>query len=439
VPLRESRNLTHNGQMTSALPSTDRVKKHVATLAMVPQSGAITRIGRQAYTVMMVLASEQAAADPSRVEFRAPLSSVLKGFDGSDGSTAELKKHLKSMVTHVIDWQSPSGGEGASWTASALVAQVSLFKVNNENWIEWAYAPKMKAEILSPTLYAQIQLSTVSKFRTHAGLALYEICARYKDNPSHLTAKQKWQWWVSVLSGKPPSKELKTEFRFFNRDTLKPAVEEVNEVSELIVTAKEIKVGRSVELLQFEVHLKPSPICATPSPVDIGQLKRAKDLGIDPEVAEELFFRHGQLKFGKALERLSSRLALADAKPIASRHAYLKSILIGRAIEESANPVGTKASDSIVEPVEVPVNTSPALKQLAELNQTQSQRVALLRTEIGALSTEELAALIDEMKLNVKLTEASLRRINDGKWDSPVVMGDLMRFYWRKTRGCDWS
>lgn len=425
--------------MQSELHSSDKVKKHVATLAMVPQSGAITRIGRQAYTVMMVIASEQAAADPSRVEFRAPLSSVLRGFDGSEGSTAELKKHLKSMVTHVIDWQSPSGGEGSSWTASALVAQVSLFKENNENWIEWAYSPKMKAEILSPTLYAQIQLSTVSKFRTHAGLALYEICARYKDNPSHLTAKQKWQWWVSVLSGKPPSKQLKTEFRFFNRDTLKPAVEEVNEVSELIVTAKEIKVGRSVELLQFEVRLKPSAISAEPSPVDIGQLKLAKELGIDPELAEELFFRHGQLKFGKALERLSGRLALADAKPIASRHAYLKSILVGRAVEETATSVGTPSNEQHVESVEGPVKPSPAVKKLDELNQAQSERVALLRTEIGELSAEELAALIDEMKLNVKLTEASLRRLNDGKWDSPVVMGDLMRFYWKKTRGAEWS
>lgn len=437
--MRERVSLTHNDSMTSEVLSTDKVKKHVATLAMVPQTGAITRIGRQAYTVMMVLASEQAAADPARVEFRAPLSSVLRGFDGSEGSTAELKKHLKSMVTHVIDWQSPSGGEGASWTASALVAQVSLFKVNNENWIEWAYAPKMKAEILSPTLYAQIQLSTVSKFRTHAGLALYEICARYKDNPSHLTAKQKWQWWVSVLSGKPLAKDSKTEFRFFNRDTLKPAIEEVNEVSELLVSVKEIKVGRSVELLQFEVHLKPSRAGAIPSPIDIGQLKRAKDLGIDPEIAEELFFRHGQLKFGKALERLSSRLALSDAKPIASRHAYLKSILNGRAIEESSKQAD--ASQRVVDSdsQKTPVKASPALQQLDELNQTQAQRIALLRTEISALAAEELNALMNDLKMNVKLTEASIRRLNDGKWDSPVVIGDLMRFYWRKTRGCDWS
>ena len=59
-----------------------------------------------------------------------------------------------------------------------------------------------------------------------------------------------------MLTGKPVPDEIKTEFRFFNRDTIKPAVEEVNEVSELVVVAREHKIGRSIEFLQFEVRKK---------------------------------------------------------------------------------------------------------------------------------------------------------------------------------------
>ncbi|MBK6388345.1 MAG: replication initiation protein [Rhodoferax sp.] len=170
--------------------------------------------------------------------------------------------------------------------------------------------------MLSPLRYAQIRRSTIARFRSHAGLALYEICARYKDNPSHLTSKQRWQWWLPVLTGKPLPDEIKTEFRFFNRDTIKPAVEEVNEVSELVVTALEFKVGRSVEYIQFEVRKKPETPVVESQPIDLRDVARAP-LGIDPETAEDLHIRYGVVQFQRLIERLEARLNLLGA-PVVS-------------------------------------------------------------------------------------------------------------------------
>ena len=229
----------------------DNIKKPVSTLAMVPKSGAITRIGRQAYTVMMISARDQGAEDDITKMFSAPLNSIIRGFDGSSGTVKELKKHLYSMVSHIVEWQSPSPGEVEEWGACGLLSEVKLRKQGGENWLHWAYPPSLRQEMLSPQRFAQIKRSTIAQFRSHAGLALYEICARYKHNPSHMTSRQHWHWWLPVLTGKPVPKEIKTEFRFFNRDTIKPAIEEVNEVSELIVSVHEYKVGRSIEFLQF--------------------------------------------------------------------------------------------------------------------------------------------------------------------------------------------
>lgn len=415
----------------------DRIDKPVSTLAMVPKTGAITRVGRQAYTLMMFVAREQGAEDESTGLFGAPLNAVIRGYDGSTGSVKELKKHLLSMVTHVVEWQSPSPGETEEWGACGLLSQVNLKKKNGENWIYWAYPPALRQEMLYPLRYAQILRSTIAQFRSHAGLALYEICARYKDNPSHLTSKQHWKWWLPVLTGKPVPNEIKTEYRFFNRDTIKPAVEEVNEVSELIVTAHEFKVGRTIEYIQFEVRLKQEESAKKKYAIDLSRVARAIQLGIDAEIAEDLFIRHGELAFAKAMERLEARLAM-PGMPILSRHAYLKALLTGKAVDKSLPAV---VSVSPVEQV-VPRPEAPGLQAQANLRNREAEKLRIVRSEIEDLNPAALAQLLSELKLNFverKVSQAVMKRLDEGKWESALIMGELVRFYWKRTRGTDWT
>jgi hypothetical protein len=415
----------------------DRIDKPVSTLAMVPKTGAITRVGRQAYTLMMFVAREQGAEDEKTGLFGAPLNAVIRGYDGSSGSVKELKKHLLSMVTHVVEWQSPSPGETEEWGACGLLSQVNLKKKNGENWVYWAYPPALRQEMLYPLRYAQILRSTIAQFRSHAGLALYEICARYKDNPSHLTSKQHWKWWLPVLTGKPVPNEIKTEYRFFNRDTIKPAVEEVNEVSELIVTAHEFKVGRTIEYIQFEVRLKQEDSAKNKYAIDLSKVARAIQLGIDAEIAEDLFIRHGELAFAKAMERLEARLTMPGT-PILSRHAYLKALLTGKAVDKSLPPVVCAPSAEQDEPVP----EDPGVKAQSVMRNREAEKLKIARSEIEDLNPAALAQLLSELKLNFierKVSQAVMKRLDDGKWESALIMGELVRFYWKRTRGTDWT
>jgi hypothetical protein len=421
---------------SSEIIGPDRIDKPVSALAMVPKSGTITRVGRQAYTLMMFVAREQGTEDESTGMFGAPLNSVIRGYDGSTGTVKDLKKHLLSMVTHVVEWQSPSPAESEEWGACGLLSQVNLKKKNGENWVYWAYPPALRQEMLYPLRYAQIRRSTIAQFRSHAGLALYEICARYKDNPSHLTSKQHWHWWLPVLTGKPVPDEIKTEFRFFNRDTIKPAIEEVNEVSELTVSVHEFRVGRSIEHLQFEVHLKQESSAKASKAIDMSKVARAIQLGIDAEIAEDHFIRHGEIVFAKAIERLEARLALPGA-PILSRHAYLKTLLNGRAVD-------TATEEKLPDVVEKPVNkkADPGIQAQANLRERESEKLSIVRKELEAIEASEMTKLLAELKhdfIERKMSQAVMKRLADGKWESALIMGELARFYWKKTRGTDWS
>jgi len=425
------------------LDKDDRFEKPVSTFAIVPKTGVITRVGRQAYTIMMLLAREQGVEDDETGLFAAPLNSVIRGFDGSKGTIEELKKHLRSMVTHVIEWQSPSLGETIEWGACTLLSEVRLIKKKGETWLLWAYPPSMRQDLLAPSRYAQIKRSTIAQFRSHAGLALYEICARYKDNPSHLTSKHHWHWWLPVLTGKPAPKEIKTEFRFFNRDTIKPAIEEVNEVSELIVSIHEFKVGRTVNFLQFEVHEKPVPTQKEASKaaraIDLSKLARAMQLGIEAEFAEDMYIRYGELDFAKAIDRLEARLNMLG-KPVLSRHAYLKSLLAGKVIDSmpSGPTIGVgKDGDVKLAPI---VNQTAMRHQ--QMQESESARVKAIRAEIQALDEAQIGELLTELKTQFVakgMPPGVMKRLDEGNWQSALVMSELVRYYWKKTRGTEWS
>lgn len=420
----------------------DKVEKPVSALAMVPKTGAITRIGRQAYTIMMLAAREQGAEQDDTGMFEAPLNSIIRGFGGSKGTIEDLKRHLRSMVTHVVEWQSPSPGEIVEWGACALLSEVRLYKKNGENWLSWAYPPTLRQDMLSPLRYAQIRRSTIAQFRSYAGLALYEICARYKDNPSHLTSKQPWLWWLPVLTGKPLPNEVKTEFRFFNRDTIKPAVEEVNEVSELVVTAKEHKVGRSVEYLQFEVRMRQEAPTGKRLPIDLTKVARARQLGIDSEISEDLFIQYGELAFAKAVDRLESRLSMTGSKPLLSRHAYLKALLSGRAVDQVSSEskvLQEKGEGGKSQNIQAVQN--PAKLSLAKLQETDSNRIQLVRAEIENLDDLSLHTLLNGLTQHLRKINpnpAIMKRLEEGKWQSGLIMGELIRFYWKQTRGSEW-
>jgi hypothetical protein len=254
-----------------------------------------------------------------------------------------------------------------------------------------------------------------------------------------MTSKQHWQWWLPVLTGKPVPREIKTEFRFFNRDTIKPAIEEVNEVSELIVAVHEFKVGRSIEFLQFEVRLKPEATVKDSQPVDLSKLARAHELGIDPEIAEDLFIRYGELAFSKAIRRLEQRLALSGP-PVLSRHAYLKSLLADKVSDNPTMELVTQAIPPCEQKAKVMTAHAGEVRQ-AKFHEREAERVQLVRSEINALEENERNTLLADLKQSLivrGVATAVIQRIDDGKWQSALIMGELMRFYWKRTRGTDW-
>ncbi len=167
----------------------------------------------------------------------------LIGYQGNNH--AAIKEALKGLISTVIEWNLIDDKTGTeNWTASSIIASVSL----EGPLCYYAYSPRMKQLLHSPSMFGKIDLVIQSKFRSSYGLALYENCIRYRGLP-----QTKW-FEIDLfkkLMGVPTGKY--DIFRDFKRRVLDKAVDEVNTYSDLTIVAEFIREGRKVVKIRFKL------------------------------------------------------------------------------------------------------------------------------------------------------------------------------------------
>ena len=304
------------------------LRKPVNTLAIVPKSEKITVTARKIYNVMLQYAQRQGVSKDS---YRARLADIATGIDFNSNNTELIKKYFRQMATTGVEWQSPTIGEGTRWSISALIAHAELIQQGNELILEWSYAPNIKQELLDPQRFAQMSLQVLATLNTMASVVLYEICCRYVDNPSGLTARQSWAWWRPVLTGAPDSStSAYHEYKIFNRDVLKKAVKKVNEVTDLEIDLIEHKLGRSVQDLQFKVKRKLAEMGRAHRPIEPVDLKTigiAIKAGLPQDSAEKLLLKYGARALDEALSVMNARQHRSSMEPVRVPEKYLLRIL----------------------------------------------------------------------------------------------------------------
>lgn len=410
------------------------LKKPVNTLAIVPKSAKITVLARKAYNVLLWIAQREGV---EKEVYRAPLAEVVKGIDYTSNDIALIKKHLRAMASTIVEWNSPTTGEGTKWSVCSMITHATITNERNQNFLEWGFAPPIRSELISPAVFAPGRLEILSQMHTHAGLALYEICSRYVGVGK--TSRQLWRWWIPVLTGQPPSeKQEKLEYRFFKRDTLKTAIAEVSTISDIEVELIEHKVGKNVAEIQFAVKRRVQgqiSVKNPPKPVDLALLKKATDIGISEERLEELVAKHGETDVVRGLNDLEARIEKAFPAPVADPFRYLSATL-------KKKPVVP----------EHPQDVEAASKQLA--TKKQAERKSAWQEEWMRRRREEVTKQLrqispQEMKeleyslfewLAVKEAHPSvIKRLQSNGWDHPLVRHLMIDFYAKAAIGDDWD
>lgn len=323
--------------------------KHVNAIALMPAIGGrkITLLGRRIFNVLLHLSM----ANPDKEEHEAGLVGIMEMANFASRNYDQLKKTLRELMSTTVEWQSPAKNETVeTWDACNLLSGVGITKNTKTGHItvRWRFDSKVRENILNPVIYSRLSLKSVTMFSSHGSMALYEICARYVKNPSHLTTKRNWRdWWMPVLTGAAKEKS-KTEYRFFKRDVLKKAIAEVNSISNLIITGP-IEFtdadGRTVNDIQFKVHYKEVECAQTPlvntTEEELPVIGRAINLGIKQKDIEKLFTQYPMVLIVESLNELEERLNIPTDKvaEIKSRTAWLKTVIKKKSQLQEISPM----------------------------------------------------------------------------------------------------
>ncbi|NDY90265.1 replication initiation protein [Ideonella livida] len=325
--------------------STPELRKPHEMIVLMPRSKRVTLTGRLLYNAMLQVAQSRLAALQTMPSadylFEAPLPALLRTTGSSGEDRTAAKRYLREMRGLEVDWESTAPGDGVKWRGFSMLSEVAIELRGGENWVAWSYPPTLMAALREPARWARIDLDMLARLGTYSAVALFEICARYRDNPSGVTSRKPVSWWVDALSPQPGGSERR-EWRKFKSERVKEAVDEINAHTDLEVELIEHRQGRAVMEVQFAVRRKLRGVRGavqaalgagqgqgngTTVPADAHLVLRAESLGIRELKLEGLLKEFGADAVREQLDVVERRHASAHLRQIENPYSYLRSLL----------------------------------------------------------------------------------------------------------------
>ncbi len=411
--------------------------KPVEVVHMFNKKGEINFLLKKAWLLLHDYSLQQGLLhEPQKRRFRVLLRQLCRDIAFDSNNHQHLKRTLTSAIETSVSW-GPSArgktGERTEWEATALLADCKFIVAAGHLYIDWSYSDVLLAQLRREGAYFRLALAAVRKARSLSALNLYLLCERFRTNHNGLSAKYRPIDAYEALSSnvlETDAKRGRFQYMYFKRDTLGPAVAEVNSYDAgFKVEVREVKAGRSIAWIQFVVREDKQPL----SPgIKVAIEARLLTLGVGAEVARDACRFNSVEALEAAVQRLDERLA----KPpqINNIESYFRSVL------DLARKGEISRSGAAVPEVEVPKVTN--LKEQTYAEVLQSVREAYLCSTEAAkayyktLPDEEREALLDRFKIEVVDVSANLslmKTFASRGASTPLVAVNL--YPWIRKRG----
>jgi hypothetical protein len=317
-----------------------------------------------------------------------------------------------------------------------LLAEARLYIRSGEAWVTWYYPPSIKEQLVSPERWAQIELNSIARLSTYTAVALYEICARYKDSPGGLTSRHEPEFWTRVLREGGGIKPR--EFRKFKNELLMPAVAEINQETEIEVELIEHREQSTLQAVQFKVARKAREKPKIPDAADVTLVMRAAKLGVREADLDALTAKYAALKVTEGLDAMEAYISDPNAAKIMNRGGYLKAVLANR-FPDGGVPGPLSAAE--VRPAAAKVDPGREQQELVEA--WKANRHKQIRAEFSALPDDEKAKWIDQATPTIRqwsvMTPALRKRVADRDWESPLISRVVLDVYASTRHGAGWK
>ena len=211
-------------------------------------TGYITLLQRQLWNVLLANAYDLLPKQAVHRISVADLASMV-GFDSKNEQY--LKSSVKALMACLVEWNLLSDKGQKQWGAATLLARVAI----EDGICTYEYSNFMCEQLHNPGIYSRINLLMQTQFKSKHDLALWELCSDYQ--------KVKSTGWIPLDQFKAlmgvQSGSIYHQFMNFNQKVIKPAIQEINEVSDLHIEVEFERWARKVAKVRFLIKQKKKP------------------------------------------------------------------------------------------------------------------------------------------------------------------------------------
>ena len=212
----------------------------------------ITHLQRRVWNVLLANAYDEL---PNQDIHRVSVAELAKSLSFNSHNEDYLKETLEALVDCIVKWNVLGKDKKERWGVAALLGSAEI-----ENGIcTYSFAAHLRYKLYNPRIYTKLNLRLQNRFTSRYALILWEICFDYFD-----TARNHGETPFIPLN---TFKELMgialddyPTFKTLNQRVIKPAIKEINELTNFFVEVEQKRIGRKIGELKFRIsRLKELP------------------------------------------------------------------------------------------------------------------------------------------------------------------------------------
>ena len=215
--------------------------------------GKMTHLQRRAWNILLANAYNELPDKEIHSVSVAELAAKL-GYDSND--LDYLKETLEALVDFTVKWNVLDKDKKEVWGVAALLASADI----KDGICTYAFAPHLRPKLHNPRIYSKLNLRLQNRFRGQYALILWEVCFDYfdTDRGEGETAFIPLEIFRELMGIE--ADEYRT-FKALNQTLIKPAIKEINALTDYHVEVENKRIGRKIAELKFSItRVKHLPI-----------------------------------------------------------------------------------------------------------------------------------------------------------------------------------
>ena len=207
--------------------------------------GNLTHLQRKVWNVLLANAYDEL---PNKEFHRVSVVELIERLDFESKNQEYFKSMLRSLVEYIVEWNILGKDRKQIWGVASLLASAEI----EDGICTYSFAPHLRYKLYNPRIYTKLNLRLQNRFTSRYALILWEFCFDYFDTKrdqgeTPFIPLEKFRELMGMVS------DEYSIFKELNRKIIKPAIEEINELTNFFVEVEQKRQGRKISFLKFRI------------------------------------------------------------------------------------------------------------------------------------------------------------------------------------------